>query len=503
MNTEIENNLLNYLIRGVKDYAIFALDTNGIIASWNIGAERAKGYKAGEIIGKHFSTFYLPEDKASKHPEFELEEALKHGSYEEEGWRVRKDGSHFWAHVTITALFDDNGKHIGFAKVTRDLTEKRKWVANATEQTKQLKESEEAFKHIIRSVKDYAIFMLSPEGIIRTWNSGAEKIKGYSAEEIIGQHFSKFYTEEDKARNHPEFELRSAIQNGSYEEEGWRLRKNGSQFWASVTITPVVENENVTGFVKVTRDLTERKVFESQLKVARDEAILANQLKTKLVANITHEIRTPLGGIIGLSELISNDPNSSDDIQDSGKKIFQASRNLLGLLNDLLDFAKLEAGKVTVEETSFSIKELLDEVTGLTDPSAVSKGLKLTTSVDLALPTEIFCDRSKVRQVLLNLVQNSLKFTTVGGVDISVEAHENDVVFSVTDTGIGVNENVRTILFKPFTQGHDSTYGGTGLGLSICQQYIELMGGTVEMFSEPGKGTCVCFSLPLKGESGE
>lgn len=493
-----DSNLLHHLINGVKDYAIYALDPQGLIVTWNLGAERAKGYAAEEIIGQHFSKFYTQDARERKHPDFELIQAKENGSYEEEGWRVRKDGSQFWAHVTITAIYDDNGKHIGFAKVTRDLTEKKVAQAENVEQLRLLHQHEEAFRQVIRSVKDYAIFMLSPEGYVKTWNAGAEKIKGYKADEIIGKHFSIFYLEEAKAINHPEFELKEAVKNGSYEEEGWRLRKDGSQFWASVTITPVIENDQLAGFVKVTRDLTERRLFELQLAEARDEAILANQMKTKLVANITHEIRTPLGGIIGLSQLIAENAEIPSDIQDSGNKIFQAARNLLRLLNDLLDYAKLEAGKVEIIDGPFKIDEIINDVKGLTENKAEEKSLKLTSSISEDLPRFIVGDSVKIRQILLNLVQNSIKFTEVGGIDISVEREGETVVFSVTDTGIGVTETVKSRLFQPFTQGHDPSYGGTGLGLSICQQFVELMGGQIEMVSEEGQGTNVSFRLPLK-----
>lgn len=490
--------LLHYLIHGVKDYAIFALDPGGVVVTWNMGAERAKGYSAEEIIGKHFSTFYTQEARDRKHPDFELVEAKKNGSYEEEGWRVRKDGSQFWAHVTITAIYDDDGNHIGFAKVTRDLTEKKQAIADNFEQERFIKQQEEAFRHIVNSVKDYAIFMLSPAGYVKTWNAGAQKIKGYTADEIIGKHFSIFYKEEAKAIKHPEFELKEAVKNGSYEEEGWRLRKDGTPFWASVTITAVIENGQLMGFVKVTRDLTEKRLFELQLAEARDEAVFANQMKTKFVANITHEIRTPLGGIIGLSELIADNDALPADARDSGNKIFQASRNLLRLLNDLLDYAKLEAGKVELDETFYSVEDVVKDVIGLLEPRATEKSLMVTSSISEDVPKEIFGDCTKVRQILLNLVQNSIKFTQEGGVEIAVEKNVDEVVFSVTDTGIGISDTIQARLFKPFTQGHDPSYGGTGLGLSICQQFVELMGGRIEMVSEQGQGTSVSFSLPLK-----
>lgn len=502
-NTEYDQNLLQYLIQGVKDYAIFALDPSGKIITWNSGAERAKGYKAEEIVGKHFSIFYTDEAKKINHPDFELKTALQDGSYEEEGWRVRKDGTLFWAHVTITAIYADDGRHVGFAKVTRDLSERKKAQQSNITSEALLRASEDVFELMVSSVKDYAIFVLSPEGLIKTWNSGAQRIKGYTANEVIGKHFSLFYTEDAKSIKHPEFELREAIKNGSYEEEGWRIRKDGTKFWASVTITAVKDaNGGLEGFVKVTRDLTERKRYEEQLEQAKDEAILANQLKSKFVANITHEIRTPLSGIVGLSELIAGDNKLPTDTQDSAQRIFDASRQLLTLLNDLLDFAKLEAGKLEIEYGPLNFATILDEVKGLTASKAKEKSLLISSTIDETMPETLVGDATKIRQILLNLVHNSIKFTEKGGIDIDVERQDDTIMVTVTDTGIGVSETIQSRLFTPFTQGHSSAaFGGTGLGLSICQQFVELLGGEIGMVSEPGDGTTVWFTLPLKEQT--
>ena len=250
--------LYRRLIEAVQDYAIFALDSTGHVVTWNTGAQRLKGYRADEIIGRHFSTFYPPEDVANGKPAWELEEATAKGRVEDEGWRVRKDGSRFWANVVITALHDDNGELIGFGKVTRDLTARR-----LAEEA--LRESEERFRLLVQSVKDYAIFMLDPNGNIATWNDGAQRLKGYRAEEIIGKHFSTFYIPEDIASKKPARELEIATRTGKYEEEGWRVRKDGTWFWANVVITAVRgKRGELLGFAKVTRDLTERRAAEQR-----------------------------------------------------------------------------------------------------------------------------------------------------------------------------------------------------------------------------------------------
>ncbi|MBS2004428.1 MAG: PAS domain S-box protein, partial [Cyanobacteria bacterium SZAS LIN-5] len=232
------------LVSSVKDYAIFLLDANGMVMTWNEGAERIKGYKSSEIIGQHFSKFYLEDARRTNHPDYELRKAIEDGSYEEEGWRVRKDGSTFWASVTITPVYDE-GELLGFAKVTRDLTERRK-----------AEQREEVFRMLVSGVRDYAIFMLSPDGNVLTWNEGAERIMGYRSEEIVGKHFSLFYSREAQKRKHPDRELGLARITGRYEEEGWRIRKDGTLLWANVVITAIYDNFELIGFAKITRDLT-------------------------------------------------------------------------------------------------------------------------------------------------------------------------------------------------------------------------------------------------------
>ncbi len=245
-------------VEGVQDYAIFALDPRGYILSWNAGAERFNGYTADEIIGKHFSIFFPEERIAKGFPEFELREAARTGRFEDEGWRLRKDGTRFWADVVITALRDAGGTLVGFAKVTRDLSERR-----AAEEALRL--SEERFRLLVQSVRDYAIFMLDPEGHIATWNEGAERIKGYRADEIIGRHFSIFYPPERVAEGFPDHELEVAARVGQFEDEDWRVRKDGTRFWANVLITAIRNSEGkLIGFAKVTRDLTERREAEQR-----------------------------------------------------------------------------------------------------------------------------------------------------------------------------------------------------------------------------------------------
>ena len=256
------------LVESVKDYAIFMLDPEGRVVTWNRGAEAIKGYSAGEIVGKHFSRFYPPEDVQARKPERELETATTTGRCEDEGWRVRKDGSRFWANVVITAVRDGHAKLRGFVKVTRDLSERRRI-------EEKLRRSEERSRQLVDSVKDYAILLLDTEGRVLSWNRGAQRIKGYRAEEILGEHFSRFYPPEEVAAGVPAHHLQQAASEGQYEDEGWRVRKDGSRFWANAVLTAVRDERGaLTGFAKVTRDLTDRRVAEDALRAAEEYARL-------------------------------------------------------------------------------------------------------------------------------------------------------------------------------------------------------------------------------------
>jgi len=248
------------LVESVTDYAIFLLDPDGRIASWNRGAQLLKGYRPEEIIGKHFSVFYPPSAVSRGWPEHELETTRRLGRFEDEGWRVRKDGSTFWASVALTAIRNDDGKLLGFSKITRDLSERQ-----ASEE--RLRLSEERFRLLIEGVQDYAIFLLDPTGHVASWNAGAQRIKGYRADEIIGRHFSTFYPQEALARDWPRRELEEATRIGRFEDEGWRLRKDGTRFWANVLITALRGADGkLRGFSKITRDLTEQRRQEQKLR---------------------------------------------------------------------------------------------------------------------------------------------------------------------------------------------------------------------------------------------
>ncbi|HEX6363760.1 MAG TPA: PAS domain S-box protein, partial [Albitalea sp.] len=260
----LREEMFRRLVEAVTDYAIFMLTPEGRVATWNAGAERIKGFRAEDILGQHFSRFYAPEAVASGWPDEELRRAAQIGRFEDEGWRLRADGTRFWANVVITALRGADGELLGFSKITRDLTERRR-------NEERLRESERSFRQLVEVVEDYAIFMLDATGHIASWNLGAQRINGYTAAEILGQHFSKLYRAEDIARGLPQQALEVAAERGRFEDEGWRVRKDGSLLWADVIMTAIYDEHGaLRGFSKITRDLTERRLQEHRLKESEE-----------------------------------------------------------------------------------------------------------------------------------------------------------------------------------------------------------------------------------------
>jgi PAS domain S-box-containing protein len=300
MASGMEEGRYRLLVDAITDYDICMIDPQGIVSSWNAGAQRFKGYQASEIIGRHFSTFYTEEDRAAGQPEFALRQAAAEGRFEREGWRVRKDGGRFWAHVIIDAIRGPDGELLGFAKITRDLTERK-----AAEE--ELRLSEQRFRLLVQGVTDYAIYMLDADGRVTNWNPGAQRIKGYAPEEIVGKHFSTFYTEEDRAAGVPTLGLETARREGRWEREGQRVRKDGSRFWAHVVIDAIRNDQGeVIGFAKVTRDITERRRTQQALEEARETLFQSQKLEAigHLTGGVAHDFNNLLMAVLGSLELL-------------------------------------------------------------------------------------------------------------------------------------------------------------------------------------------------------
>ena len=490
--------LCGLLVESVRDYAIFALDPAGHILSWNRGAQRLNGYDANEIIGRHFSILYPPEDVARGKTNWELEVAEREGRFEDEGWRIRKDGTRFWANVVLTALFDQSGTLVGFGKVTRDLTEQR-------QADEELRESEERNRLIIQSVKDYAIFMLDPTGHIATWNEGARRIKGYEAHEIIGRHFSTFYPEEDIERGKPPWELEVATREGRFEDEGWRIRKDGSRFWANVVITALFNPlGKLIGFTKVTRDLTERK--EAEERAVRDASRLAaveaaSRTKSEFLATMSHELRTPLNAIGGYAELI--DMGVAGPVTDEQRsylaRIRGSQQHLLAIINDLLNYSRTEAGQVAYDIERVALHEVVDSSIPMMMPQATKKSITIAHGPC----DEMLCgwaDRQKIEQIVLNLLSNAVKFTPNGGrVTISCQQKQSESQIIVSDTGPGVPPDKYEDIFEPFVQlgrSLTSRQEGTGLGLAISRDLARAMRGDLSVRNAESGGAVFTLAVP-------
>ncbi len=483
-------------VNSVKDYAIFVLDPTGHIMTWNEGAQRTKGYTPDEVIGKHFSIFYPEPEKLAKHPDYELEVAKMEGRYEEEGWRIKKDGSSFWANVVITALYSDTGELIGFAKVTRDLTERRRQRLLREQSVKQ----EELFRLLISNVRDYAIFLLDPQGHVMTWNEGAQGAQGYTADEIIGKHFSVFYTQEDIDTHHPQYELDHAVKTGRYEEEGWRIRKDGTRFWARVTITPLYDDGTLIGFGKVTRDLSEQKIAEELREKHAQQVMESNRELQQLAYVVSHELQPPVSTIVRYGNLLSvrYQDRLGDDANEFIAKISVAGRLVARMVDDLWSYARISKPHHALEQFNSSntvrdaIAELgrTDEFSGLIESD--------TIAFDNSLPA-LKGDREQFVFLFKELIRNALRYRSESAPQVSItsEPERGGWLFSVKDNGVGIDPVLFGEVFKVFHRLEGGpTPEATGTGLSMCKKIVERHGGELTLTSTPGLGTTVQFWLP-------
>ena len=494
------------LVESVRDYAIFMLDPTGHVLTWNAGAERFKGYTADEIRGSHFSRFYPPESLARGLPAHELEVAAREGSFEDEGWRVRKDGSLFWANVVITAMRDTNGALVGFAKVTRDLTQRRN-------HEEAMRQSEERFRLLVEGVSEYAIFMLDVNGRVASWNVGAQRIKGYTADEIIGRHLSVFYPQDARESGWPEHELQQATEKGSFVDTGWRVRKDGSRMWANVTITALRdEGGRLLGFAKLTRDLTESQRAElaneerEQLldaeRSARMAAQQATRVKDEFLATLSHELRTPLSAIIGWTQILLKGQVSGEaETRRAVEVIDRNARAQVQLIDDLLDLSRILAGKIRLDLQQVSLPDVVEAALDSARPMAEAKDIRLRALLDPSR-TRVSADAARLQQVVWNLLTNAIKFTPRGGqVEVLVQRVNSHVELSVSDTGIGIPATFLPLVFDRFSQRDGSStraHGGLGLGLAICKQLVELHAGSIRVSSlGEGHGATFTVQLPL------
>jgi PAS domain S-box-containing protein len=485
------------LVVGVNDYAIYMLNPEGYVNSWNAGAQRFKGYLAHEIIGQHFSVFYTEEDRAAGIPAKALQTALDEGKFEAEGWRVRKDGTRFWASIVIDPIRDDSGKLIGFAKITRDITERK-----AAQEA--LRESEERFRMLVQGVTDYAIYMLSPTGNITNWNAGAQRIKGYTHDEVVGTHFSRFYLEEDRRNGAPSHALATAAGEGRFEQESWRIRKDGSRFWAHVVIDAIRnEQGKLVGFAKITRDITDKKQADEALSRANAALFQSQKMEAigQLTGGIAHDFNNLLGVMSSGLDLLSMRLQNENDIN-LMKAMRRAVERGATLTQQLLSFARQQPLKVA----NYSLNALIGGFESILRRAANSS-IAFEIRLAPALKT-VSLDAARFEAALLNLIVNARDAMPNGGkLEITTENAElgerqigalkagSYVKVSVTDTGMGMPPEVAARVFEPFFTTKEIGKG-TGLGLSQVYGFIAQSGGEVLLESEVGKGTTINIYLP-------
>jgi PAS domain S-box-containing protein len=491
----------------VVDYAIYMLDVEGRVTTWNPGAERIKGYTAAEIIGQHFSRFYTDEERAAGMPDKVLRIAAETGRFSAEAWRRRKDGTRFWAMVVVDSIRQD-GKLIGFAKITRDMTEQRAAQLAALE-------SERRFRLLVQGVSDYAIYMLSPAGEVTNWNRGAERIKGYSASEIVGEHFSRFYTSEDTDSGLPEKALNIAHQQGRYEAEGWRQRKDGNRFWASVVIDAIYDDGKLVGFAKITRDLTERREAQIQLEQSREQLFQAQKMEAvgQLTGGLAHDFNNLLTGISGSLELLKMRITQGriGDLERYVSAAQGATSRAAALTHRLLAFARRQ----TLDPRLIAPNKLITEMEEM-----IRRTVGPEIKLELALASRLWptlCDPNQLENAILNLCINARDAMPNGG-RLTIETangtldersaqlqhmHAGEFVsICVTDTGTGMPPDVVAHAFEPFFTTKP-TGQGTGLGLSMIYGFTRQSGGQVRIYSEVGSGTTVYIYLPRhQGEVG-
>jgi PAS domain S-box-containing protein len=485
---------LTGVLDSIKDYAIFMMDAERRVVGWNAGAERILGYSAAEILHTTADIVFTPEDRARGVPTSEQEQAALEGRAEDERWHLRKDGSRFYASGVLRPVHDALGTLVGFVKVLQDFTERRQ-AAEA------LARSEERYRLLVDSVKEYAIFMLNPEGLVLSWTAPAARLLGYTEADVLGQPFSIFFTDEDRAKGLPEQELQAALSTGRVAAVGWRVRKDGTRFWGEEAATAVRDSEGrVQGVSKVIRDITERTVAEEERERLLQQMTEANRIKDEFLGTVSHELRTPLNSILGWAQLLRAGTLNAESSRHALETIERNALAQARLIDDLLDVSRIITGQLSLHLEEVNLPTALNNALNAVRPAADAKGI--TVQIHLSPSAEVVvADSGRLQQIMWNLLANAIKFTTRGGsVRIETTGRDRDVMITVSDTGIGITREFLPFVFDRFRQADGTTTrseAGLGLGLAIVRHLVELHGGRVSAESGgPSHGATFRVLLP-------
>ena len=475
-------------IESIRDLAVFIVDPNGVVLSWNYGIQNVLGYTPEETIGKLYSSFYRAARSEKLDIENEMAIAKLEGRCEDEGWRIKKTGEEIWANSVLTPVHKD-GKLIGFTKIVQDFTQRKNLEDN-------LRMSEMKARLFIEGVKDYAIFFLTPEGNIATWNQGAERLKGYKKEEIIGKHFSIFNTEEALRSGFPHYELIEAIKQGRFEDEGWRVRNDGTVFWANVVITPIYNKETLMGFSKITRDVTNR-VKNEELMRKNKMLLKINTDLDNFIYTASHDLKSPIANLEGLIFLLSKriDAKLNEEEQKILEMMKMSIEKLRRTIDDLKEITKAQKGlDGKMEEISFTA--ILEEVKADLNEMVQEVGVEFTESLEVS---KIRFAKANLRTILYNLITNAIKYRSPDRplkIGIKTYVQNNGIALSISDNGLGLSENQQSKLFMMFKRFHSNTEG-TGIGLYIIKRIVENSGGSISADSQLDKGTTFTIYFPV------
>jgi PAS domain S-box-containing protein len=482
-----QSQLIALAVEQTRDYALLVLDPAGNVLTWNTGAANMTGYRPEEILGRHFSVFYTHDSVQRGWPAHELKVAAAEGRFEDEDWRVSKDGSRFWANVVITAIRDSNGKLVGFSKVTRNLTERK-------EHEEALAQSEERFRLLVESVQDYAIFMLDPQGLISSWNWGAQCIIGYRAIEVIGKHFSRFFTDEDLQAHKPWEELATARELGRFEGEGWRLRNDGSRFWARAVVTALYDSAGeLRGFAKVTQDLSDRRHTQALEAAARNV--------NEFIAVLEHEIRNPLAPIQTAIQILESTPKTAPERDRMHEIIRRQASQLRRIADDMFDITHVAHSEMVTECKLLDLSKIANEAMEAIALDAACKHHRFELNLT-SEPLLVEGDAHRLSQLLTNLLTNACTYTPAGGhISITTKAGGIYAEVAVKDNGYGIEPAALDQIFEMFVQRTpvvERVGGGLGIGLALARRIAELHKGALVAESDgPNKGSVFTFRMPL------